>query len=372
MAGDWIKVRTNLWDDPRVSRLCDLTGSTEAAVIGALYWLWSAADQHTEDGIMRGLTTGAIDRKTGVKGIGDALCDIGWLADHPEGVRIIHFDEHNGTSAKSRMEVARRVAKHRLKESSQGEQNISAEREAVPRKLRMEVIERDGNACVYCGRMGGVLSQTDVKADGYMHIDHVIPVAQGGSNDISNLVCSCRRCNLEKGDRTPDEAGMQWPVINGDRAGNKKPLPKQHETVTSPLPREEKRREDTNKPPLPPKGEFERFWKAYPRKVGKDAAQRAFDKRRPTAALVDDMVAAIERQCRSDAWTKDGGQFIPHPTTWLDQGRWNDEAPVIHIPTPLDRGPDPELERIKRDAAQATPMPSFVKELAAQLTGKAH
>lgn len=126
-----------------------------------------------------------------------------------------------------------------------------------------------------------------------------------------------------------------------------------------------------NNPPTP-KGEFERFWKAYPRKVGKDAAQKAFDKRRPTAALVDDMVAAIERQCRSDAWTKDGGQFIPHPTTWLNQGRWNDEPPVIHIPTPLDRGPDPELERIKREAAQATPMPSFVKELAAQLTGKAH
>ena len=268
MAGDWIKVRTNLWDDPRVSRLCDLTGSTEAAVIGALYWLWSAADQHTEDGIMRGLTTGAIDRKTGVKGIGDALCDIGWLADHPEGVRIIHFDEHNGTSAKTRAVTAKRVAKHKS------------------------------------------LTQA--------------------------------------------------------------PLADQHETVSSALPREEKRREDTNKPPLPPKGEFERFWKAYPRKVGKDAAQRAFDKRRPTAALVDDMVAAIERQCRSDAWTKDGGQFIPHPTTWLNQGRWNDEAPVIHIPTPLDRGPDPELERIKRDAAQATPMPSFVKELAAQLTGKAH
>ena len=126
-----------------------------------------------------------------------------------------------------------------------------------------------------------------------------------------------------------------------------------------------------NNPPTP-KGEFERFWKAYPRKVGKDAAQRAFDKLRPTAALVDDMVAAIERQCRSDAWTKDGGQFIPHPTTWLNQGRWNDEPPVIHIPTPIDRGPDPELERIKRDAQQATPMPSFVKELAAQLTGKAH
>lgn len=47
-------------------------------------------------------------------------------------------------------------------------------------------------------------------------------------------------------------------------------------------------------------------------------------------------------------------------------------ASLRAVPTPLDRGPDPELERLKREAAQATPMPSFVKELAAQLTGKAH
>jgi hypothetical protein len=94
MAGDWIKMRGNLWDDPRVSRLCDLTEQTEAAVIGGLYWLWATADQHTENGILPGLTLRQIDRKSGVPGLGQALCDIGWLADHPEGVRILRFEEH--------------------------------------------------------------------------------------------------------------------------------------------------------------------------------------------------------------------------------------------------------------------------------------
>lgn len=113
MAGDWIKMRGNLWDDPRVSKLCDLTDQGEAAIVGALYWLWAAADQHTEDGVMPGLTLRQIDRKTGVQGFGAALCDVGWLADHPEGVRIIKFEEHNGASAKRRCAEAQRKANAR-------------------------------------------------------------------------------------------------------------------------------------------------------------------------------------------------------------------------------------------------------------------
>lgn len=110
MAGDWIKMRGNLWDDPRVSRLCDLCDCGEAQVIGALYWLWATADQHTEDGILPGMSLRQIDRKTGVQGFGQALCAIGWLADNPEGVRIVRFDEHNGTSAKRRSLDAQRKA----------------------------------------------------------------------------------------------------------------------------------------------------------------------------------------------------------------------------------------------------------------------
>jgi len=48
VAGEWIKMRTNLWDDPRIARLCDLTDQSEATVIGGLYWLWAMADEHTE------------------------------------------------------------------------------------------------------------------------------------------------------------------------------------------------------------------------------------------------------------------------------------------------------------------------------------
>lgn len=110
MAGDWIKMRGNLWDDPRVARLCDITDKPEATIVGGLYWLWATADQHTEDGGMPGLTTRAIDRKTGIDGFAQALCTIGWLTDHPEGVRIVKFTEHNGSSAKRRCADAQRKA----------------------------------------------------------------------------------------------------------------------------------------------------------------------------------------------------------------------------------------------------------------------
>lgn len=71
---------------------------------------------------------------------------------------------------------------------------------------------------------------------------------------------------------------------------------------------------------------FERFWKAYPRKEGKDAAKKSFEKRKPDEGLLAAMLATLAVQVNSQQWTKDGGQFIPHPATWLNQGRWQDEV----------------------------------------------
>jgi hypothetical protein len=113
VAGDWIKMRSNLWDDPRVARLCDMTDQGEAAVIGGLYWLWATADQHTEDGVLDGLTLRQIDRKTGVQGLGAALVAVGWLSTDGDSVLIPNFEDHNGSSAKKRLQTARRVAAHK-------------------------------------------------------------------------------------------------------------------------------------------------------------------------------------------------------------------------------------------------------------------
>lgn len=83
-----------------------------------------------------------------------------------------------------------------------------------------------------------------------------------------------------------------------------------------------------NNTPLTPQGgnavpaDFNSFWTAYPRKIGKAAALKAWRKVKPPLAQA---LKAISTQKQSDQWRKDGGQYIPNPATWINQGRWEDE-----------------------------------------------
>lgn len=81
---------------------------------------------------------------------------------------------------------------------------------------------------------------------------------------------------------------------------------------------------NNNISPIVPSGDgadFDLFWKAYPKKVGKKAAMKAF---RRVKVPVETLLQAIERQKCSDQWSRDGGRYIPNPATWLNQGRWED------------------------------------------------
>jgi hypothetical protein len=73
---------------------------------------------------------------------------------------------------------------------------------------------------------------------------------------------------------------------------------------------------------------FEEFWQAYPKKVGKDAAAKSWVK---VKARIDDVLPALAWQKESDQWRRNDGQFIPNPATYLNQGRWHDEQPVIDM-----------------------------------------
>jgi len=73
---------------------------------------------------------------------------------------------------------------------------------------------------------------------------------------------------------------------------------------------------------------FDRFWAAYPRHEAKAKAAQAFARIRPDEALLGVMLAAIQRQRDSEQWRRDGGVYIPHPTTWLNGRRWEDETPT--------------------------------------------
>lgn len=62
-------------------------------------------------------------------------------------------------------------------------------RKPISKKLRFEVLQRDGYVCRYCGH--GAPSVV-------LHIDHVVPVAHGGTNELDNLVTACEACNNGK------------------------------------------------------------------------------------------------------------------------------------------------------------------------------
>lgn len=74
---------------------------------------------------------------------------------------------------------------------------------------------------------------------------------------------------------------------------------------------------------------FERFWEVYPNKVGKGAALRIWERLKPSDEMTATMIAAVNEQARTPQWLKDGGQFIPHPRTWLNQGRWEDRPVAV-------------------------------------------
>lgn len=73
---------------------------------------------------------------------------------------------------------------------------------------------------------------------------------------------------------------------------------------------------------------FERFWQAYPRKVDRKDAHRVFMRINPDEAKLTAMLASLAKWKASDQWTRDGERYIPHPTTWLNGERWNDEPPA--------------------------------------------
>ena len=63
------------------------------------------------------------------------------------------------------------------------------ERKTIPKRIRFEVLKRDKFTCQYCGRMS---------PDVVLEIDHITPVSKGGTNDIMNLITSCKDCNSGK------------------------------------------------------------------------------------------------------------------------------------------------------------------------------
>lgn len=109
---------------------------------------------------------------------------------------------------------------------------------------------------------------------------------------------------------------------------------------------------------------FTRFWTAYPRKTAKEAALKAFAKLKPDETLLQTMLEALDRWKASDQWTRDGGQFVPHPATWINGKRWEDEVPKAAAP----RKTVPAQQYEQRDySSESEEIPQWAIERARQM-----
>lgn len=93
---------------------------------------------------------------------------------------------------------------------------------------------------------------------------------------------------------------------------------------------------------------FDKFWNVYPKQRSKGQAEKTWIKINPDDELLDAMLSSIERWKRSKEWLKDGGQFIPYPSTWLNAKGWEDELPVSRDSPTAQKNYDTEEDTIAK------------------------
>lgn len=130
MAGDWLKMRHDLADDPAVIRLATSCRLDEDAVIGKLFRLWSWADRHTQAGHADGVGLDWVDRTVRCPGFAVEMVRVGWLEETGHGLTFPRFDRHCSDPAKVRALAKNRMKRIRCAPSATG---------AQPEKRREEI-----------------------------------------------------------------------------------------------------------------------------------------------------------------------------------------------------------------------------------------
>ena len=198
-------------------------------------------------------------------------------------------------------------------------------RRFIPFDMRVEIVERDGFKCRICGKF--LTSCRDAKrfvklGQGLHHIDHIVPVLQGGRSTLENLRLTCPECNLKRKKRFTFKEILDFESTENVAASCGE-VPQNSAIIQSnPNPESNPNPNPESKPARARGVGFEEFWKEYPRKEGKQKARAAFEKVNVPLSV---LLTALENHKRSAQWNKNNGEFIPHAATWLNGKRWEDE-----------------------------------------------
>lgn len=311
MAGEWIKMRSSICTNPRVLRIAELIAESPAAgsrlctvggvtlsecvtrdvtrdvTVAALLRLWCVTNDHSRDGALHNTTLETVDLIVGVPGFGAALVEVGWAVFDAQAriVTLPNFLENN------------RPAKARARSGA-------AERQAKYRERQKQKAGNEG-------------SEGDVTRD--------------AKRDVTRDVTRAAREEKRRDRKKPPISPAEKPAGETDQAS-----PDEHDRPdgtpagdgdpTQPDAPEDKPAEPTA---------FERFWEAYPRRKHRGEAERAWAKLKPDEKLVERILTALQAAKVCDDWTRDGGQYIPYPATWLRAKGWEDDL-GIDPDTPTD------------------------------------
>lgn len=108
MAGDWIKMRADLFTHPKVVRISSAMKADTLRTVGGLMSVWCLFDAHSEDGQLEGYSFEVVDELLRWSGFSKAMAGVGWLEETPDGLALPRFDAHNGQSSKRRAQDADR------------------------------------------------------------------------------------------------------------------------------------------------------------------------------------------------------------------------------------------------------------------------
>jgi hypothetical protein len=146
MAGDWIKMRIDLAEDPAVIGMASQLDLDEYAVVGRLHKIWGWADRQCRDGHAAGVKATWIDRHVAQPGFSAAMQEVGWLEVNDGYAKFPRFERHNGQNAKSRALGNNRQQVHRATSPSRSPRDENVTREEEEKSINTPLPPTGGDA----------------------------------------------------------------------------------------------------------------------------------------------------------------------------------------------------------------------------------
>lgn len=144
MAGDWIAMRLDLYEDPAVAYMAERLGEREEVIVGFLHRVWSWASRQCHDGSVTNVTLMSLGRVTALPDFPQLMVEAGWLEHGTDDngrpfVRFPNWERWMAESAKKRLLAAKRQNKKRhadVTKTSRSERDKSVTRGEERREER--------------------------------------------------------------------------------------------------------------------------------------------------------------------------------------------------------------------------------------------